>query len=108
MRSTGVRGLRCVADPDDAEANYQSFWIEVGPDYPIDREALLARLAAADVSARRGIMASHRQPAYADRDFGTATLSATEHLTDHTLILPLYHQMTDDEQRRIIDVLRET
>ena len=104
----GVRGLRCVADPDDAEANYQAFWIEVGPDYPVDREALLARLAAADVSARRGIMASHRQPAYADRDFGSATLSATEHLTDRTIILPLYHQMTDAEQRRIIDVLRET
>lgn len=104
----GLRGLRCVADPDDTEANYQSFWIEVEPDYPVDREALLARLAAAGVSSRRGIMASHRQPAYVGRDFGTATLSATEHLTDHTLILPLYHQMTDEEQRRIIDVLRET
>ena len=104
----GVRGLRCVADPDDAEANYQAFWIEVGPDYPVDRDALLARLAAADVSARRGIMASHRQPAYADRDFGSATLSTTERLTDRTIILPLYHQMTDAEQRRIIDVLRET
>ena len=103
----GMRGLRCVADPEDAAANYQSFWIEVGSEYPHDRETLLARLAAADISARRGIMAAHRQPAYADRDFGDATLWVTEHLTDRTLILPLYHQMTDAEQRRIIDVLRE-
>jgi len=27
----GVPGLRCVADPEDAAANYQSFWIEIGP-----------------------------------------------------------------------------
>ena len=101
-----VPGLRCVADPEDAAANYQSFWIEIGPDYPHDREQVLARLAAADISARRGIMASHRQPAYRGRDIGAAELWATEHLTDHTLILPLYHQMTDDEQRRVVDVLR--
>ena len=31
----------------------------------MDRDELLARLADAGISARRGIMASHRQPAYA-------------------------------------------
>ena len=34
--------------------------------YPLDRDELLAHLAAQDISARRGIMAAHRQPAYAD------------------------------------------
>ncbi|MBD0321826.1 MAG: DegT/DnrJ/EryC1/StrS family aminotransferase, partial [Aldersonia sp.] len=102
----GVRGLRCVADPEHGEGNYQSFWVEVGPEYRLDREAVLERLAAADISARRGIMASHRQPAYVERDFGAVSLAATERLTDNTVILPLYHQMTEDEQRRVIDVLR--
>ena len=32
---------------------------------------LLDRLADADISARRGIMAAHRQPAYDGRDTGT-------------------------------------
>jgi dTDP-4-amino-4,6-dideoxygalactose transaminase len=100
-----VAGLRCVCDPDHGEGNYQSFWIEVGPDYPLEREQLLEKLAASNISARRGIMAAHRHPAYAQRDCGNATLPVTEHLTDSTLILPLYHQMTAAEQQRVIDVL---
>jgi dTDP-4-amino-4,6-dideoxygalactose transaminase len=51
-------------------------------------------------------MATHRQPAYSDRDTGSVALPATEHLTDNTLILPLFHQMSESEQARVIDVLR--
>lgn len=65
----------------------------------------MARLAAADISARRGIMAAHRQPAYRGRDVGKATLPVTERLTDNTLILPLFHQMSESEQARVVDVL---
>jgi dTDP-4-amino-4,6-dideoxygalactose transaminase len=101
----GVPGLRCIGDPDCGEGNYQSFWAEVGPEYPLEREQLLEKLAASEISARRGIMAAHRHPAYADRDYGNASLSVTEYLSDHTLILPLYHQMTAAEQQRVIDVL---
>jgi len=99
-----IDGLRAVADPDWGTCNFQSFWIEVGRDYPVDRDGLLAALAVADVSARRGIMASHRQPAYAGHEH--APLPVTEHLTDSTLILPVFHQLTDDEQARVVDVLR--
>lgn len=63
----------------------------------------MARLAGDGISARRGIMAAHRQPAYSARDTGSATLEATEWLTDHTLILPLYHQLTLGDQLRVID-----
>ncbi len=55
------------------------------------------RLALADISARRGIMAAHRQPAYAGVDHGP--LPVTERLNDDTLILPLFHQMTDEPTR---------
>ena len=101
----GVRGLRTVADPPGAEANFQSFWVEVTPDFTMDRESLLAHLAARDISARRGIMAAHRQPAYKGHTSGP--LPVTERLTDNTLILPIYHQMIDDEQQRVIDVVLE-
>ncbi|MFB8146058.1 DegT/DnrJ/EryC1/StrS family aminotransferase [Microbacterium sp. NPDC056003] len=99
-----IDGLRAVADPAYGTANFQSFWVEVEPSYPLEREQLLAALGAADISARRGIMAAHREPAYAHTE---AALPATERLTDNTLILPVFHQMTEDEQTRVIDVLRE-
>ena len=101
-----IDGLRAVADPPWGTGNFQSFWVEVLPGFPLDRDGLLGALAAADISGRRGIMAAHRQPAYADRDTGTADLAVTERLTDRTLILPLFHQLSESEQARVVDVLR--
>lgn len=100
-----VAGLRCVADPAYGTSNFQSFWVEVGPEYPLDREGLMAHLATRDISARRGIMAAHRQPAYAAQPHGP--LPVTERLTDNTVILPLFHQMTEAEQARVVDALRD-
>ena len=101
----GIEGLRAVADPPSGTGNYQSFWVEVSPAYPCDREQLLAALARADISARRGIMAAHRQPPYADLA-RPGELPVTEWLTDHTVILPLFHQLTEADQDRVIAVLR--
>jgi len=104
---TGVEGLRLVGDPSYGITNFQSCWLEVGPAFPVGREDLLARLASDGISARRGIMAAHRQPAYAGADTGTAELGVTEWLSDHTLILPLYHELALHDQVRVIDsVLR--
>ena len=101
-----IDGLRIVTDPEYGTTNYQSCWLEVQPEYALDREDLMLALAQADISARRGIMSTHRQPAYIGGDHGGADLSITEHLTDHTLILPLFHQMSESEQARVVDVLR--
>ncbi len=98
----GIHGLRAVTDPEYGTGNYQSFWVEVCADYPLDREGLLAALADAGVSARRGIMAAHRQAPYRGL---TADLPVTERLTDGTLILPLFHQLVEADQDRVIDVL---
>ena len=49
-------------------------------------------------------MSTHRQPPYV----GVAapgSLPVTEHLTDSTLILPLFHQMDETQQGRVVDVL---
>jgi dTDP-4-amino-4,6-dideoxygalactose transaminase len=100
-----VEGLRAVADPAWGTCNFQSFWIEVGPEYPLTRDALLEKLATNGISARRGIMAAHRQPAYIGRDTGQASLVVTEQLTDSTLILPVFHQLTAGEQSHIIETL---
>ncbi len=99
-----IPGLRAVADPPHGTCNFQSFWIEVSDDYPLDREGLLEHLAHADISARRGIMAAHRQPAYADRP--AVDLPVTDHLTDSTLILPVFHELSQSEQSRVVDALR--
>jgi dTDP-4-amino-4,6-dideoxygalactose transaminase len=103
----GVEGLRLVSDPEYGMSNFQSCWLEVGPAFPVGREVLMAHLASDGISARRGIMAAHRQPAYAGADTGAAELGVTEWLSDHTQILPLYHELALHDQVRVIDsVLR--
>ncbi|WP_235008244.1 DegT/DnrJ/EryC1/StrS family aminotransferase [Microbacterium timonense] len=100
-----IEGLRAVVDPEYGTGNFQSFWVEVGEEYPTDRDGLLEALARADISARRGIMASHRQPPYRDL-VPEGGLPVTEQLNDNTLILPVFHQLTAADQDRVITVLR--
>lgn len=97
-----LEGLRTVRDPEWGLGNYQSFWVELLPGFPLNRDELLERLARAGISARRGIMAAHRQPAFRD---SKASLPVTDRLTDNTLILPLFHMMTESEQARVIDCI---
>ena len=101
-----ISELRPVADPEWGTSNFQSYWVEVLPGACLDRDGVLQALADAGISARRGIMAANRQPAYRGRNTGIVPLPATERLTDHTLILPLFHQMTDAERRRVLTALR--
>ncbi|NYE35533.1 dTDP-4-amino-4,6-dideoxygalactose transaminase [Nocardioides cavernae] len=98
-----LSGLRMVADPAWGTTNFQSCWVEVLPEHPLDREEMMMHLAGAGISARRGIMASHRQPAHSHRDH--VALPVTERLNDQTLILPLFHQMTGAEHERVVDAL---
>jgi perosamine synthetase len=93
-----------VQDPPYGRANFQSFWVlldSAGPSGRRDRA--LADLAAAGVSARRGIMAAHLEPAYAGHP--SAPLPATERLTRDSLILPLHHLLTEADQDRVVEAL---
>ncbi|HEX5727979.1 DegT/DnrJ/EryC1/StrS family aminotransferase, partial [Microbacterium sp.] len=100
-----IPGLRAVTDPAYGTGNYQSFWIEVQDTYPTDRDGLLEALARADISARRGIMASHRHAPYRDLT-PERGLPITERLNDDTIILPVFHTLSDADQERVIAVLR--
>jgi dTDP-4-amino-4,6-dideoxygalactose transaminase len=101
---TDVPGLRTVRDPVWGESNYQSFWVELDHRFPVSRNELLAILAAEGVSARAGIMAAHRQPAYAGHPH--RDLPVTERLTDNTLILPLFHAMGEEDQTAVVTAIR--
>jgi perosamine synthetase len=99
----GIPGLVTVRDPEHGQGNYQSFWIALPAGFPMSRGDLLRYLARHEVSARRGIMAAHLEPAYASA--GPFDLPATEWLTANSLILPLFHAMTEAEQDQVVAAL---
>jgi dTDP-4-amino-4,6-dideoxygalactose transaminase len=99
---TGIPGLLTADDPPYGETNYQSFWVLLPEEAAVGRDDLLRLLADAGVSARRGIMAAHLEPAYAD---AKPFLPVTERLTARSLILPLFHQMTQSQQEHVVSVV---
>jgi dTDP-4-amino-4,6-dideoxygalactose transaminase len=57
------------------------------------------------ISTRRGIMAIHREAPYrGDRD---KLLLVTNILTDSTIILPLFHEMTKGEQEYVLERIEQ-
>ena len=95
-----IPGLRTIDDPPYGTTNYQSFWVMLPDDFPVSRDGLLRLLAEAGVSARRGIMAAHLEPTYTACPH--PPLPETERLAAHSLILPLFHQMTEAQQDLVV------
>ena len=93
-----------VRDPVHGRTNFQTFWVLLTDEFGVGRDETLAALAAAGVSARRGIMAAHLEPAYAD--VSPAPLPVTERITRDSLILPLHHALTDDDLDQIVETFR--
>ena len=58
------------------------------------------------VSTRRGIMATHRELPYRDAKWDKL-LPQTNAATDESIILPLFHQMTEEQQTYVIECIRE-
>jgi perosamine synthetase len=99
---SGIPGLLTVGDPPYGETNYQSFWLLLPEESAVGRDELMRLLADAGISARRGIMAAHLEPAYAD---AKPSLPVTERLTARSLILPLFHEMTQEQQEHVVSVV---
>ena len=99
---SGIPGLVTADDPPYGETNYQSFWVLLPEESAVSRDELMRLLAESGVSARRGIMAAHLEPAYADT---RPSLPVTERLTRHSLILPLFHEMTEAQQDHVVSVM---
>jgi dTDP-4-amino-4,6-dideoxygalactose transaminase len=100
-----IPGVRMIADPEYGQTNFQSFWMLLPEDAPVGRDELLRLLAAEGISARRGIMAAHSEPAYADE--GPWALPVTARITAESLILPLFHGLSLAEQDMIVDVVTD-
>ncbi|HZQ57276.1 MAG TPA: DegT/DnrJ/EryC1/StrS family aminotransferase [Acidimicrobiales bacterium] len=98
-------GVRVPVEPLGVRTNYQSFWVELAVGGAAERNAVLAAMQERGISCRRGIMAAHREPAY-HGELAPA-LPVTDRLTERTVILPLYHEMSAAEQERVVDALRE-
>jgi dTDP-4-amino-4,6-dideoxygalactose transaminase len=101
----GIRGVIPASEPAWARTNWQSYTVRLEP--PLDQRQVMQRMLDEGVSTRRGVMNAHREPAYPAGSWrGAGPLTRGEQAQDTVIVLPLYHQMTDEEQQRVVASLR--
>jgi perosamine synthetase len=98
-----VPGLGLPKEPDWARSNWQSFCVRLPED--CDQTRVMQRMLDEGISTRRGIMCSHREPAYAEFP-QCHPLRHSEHAQDHCVVLPLYPHMTQIDQERVASALK--
>ena len=115
-----IPGVTTPSEPSWARSNWQSYCVRLPEG--CDQVKAMQQMLEAGVSTRRGIMCSHREPAYANEQPWSCgngpgncicqpgkckNLPESETAQDHSILLPLYHQMTEEEQDRVVEALRQ-
>jgi perosamine synthetase len=98
----GAVGLRAPVEPEWARSNWQSYCVRL-PD-GANQRVVMQRMLDQGVSTRRGIMCSHREAAYRDEP-PIHPLSNSEAAQDRCIIIPLYPQMTEADQAKVVETL---
>jgi perosamine synthetase len=89
-------------EPDYAERTWQSYAVHLSPDAPMGRTELMRMLFRDGIATRRGVMAIHEEQAYAGSG---AQLPNTEAAARDSLMLPLFPDMSDEQQDYVIERL---
>jgi dTDP-4-amino-4,6-dideoxygalactose transaminase len=97
-----IPGLGLPREPSWARSNWQSYCVRL-PE-ACNQQHVMQAMLDAGIATRRGIMCTHREPAYVDARAG-GSLTESEAAQDHGLILPLFPQMALSDQHRVASEL---
>ena len=100
-----IPNLRIPVEARWARSNWQSFCVRL-PE-AIDQRQVMQSLLNDGIATRRGIMCSHRELAYPKEAWkSSGPLTESERAQDQCILLPLFHQLTFEEQEFIASRLR--
>ena len=95
-----VPGVHPPREPEWARTNWQSYAVRLEK---ADLRAVMQRLLHDGIASRRGVMNAHTEAAYPAGAWRTpGSLAESERAQRETLVLPLFHYMTFDEQDRVV------
>jgi dTDP-4-amino-4,6-dideoxygalactose transaminase len=99
-----VDAIFAPEEPDWARTNWQSYCVRLASH--VDQRAVMQHMLDNGVATRRGIMCIHLEPAYADLP-QRHVLARSELARDHSLILPMFAQMSFEMQMRVVSLLAD-
>jgi perosamine synthetase len=91
--------LETPYEPEYAQRTWQSYCVRVLPGAPVERTELMQLLLDEGIPTRRGVMAIHHERSY---PAVTAQLPHTDAAAAEVLMLPLFADLTDEQQDRVI------
>lgn len=114
-----VSGLQLPEEPEWARSNWQSFCVRL-PDHH-DQRSVMQHLLDNGIASRRGVMCSHREPAYAKQPWSCGSgpgrcscpesrcerLRESERATDQCILLPLFPDLSEEDQDLVAHTLQE-
>jgi len=102
-RLANVAGVTIPTEPEWARTNWQSYAVRVDAGH---RRQIMQRMLDAGISTRRGAMNAHREAAYPAGTWRAASsLRESEAAQDAAVVLPLFHQLTEADQDRVVEEL---
>jgi dTDP-4-amino-4,6-dideoxygalactose transaminase len=95
-----VPGVVPPREPEWARTNWQSYAVRLRD---VDQRTVMQRMLDDGVATRRGVMNAHLEAAYPPGTWRAAgPLTRSEAAQATAIVLPLFHQMTDGEQERVV------
>jgi perosamine synthetase len=98
-----IEGLSLPAEPEWARSNWQSYCVRL-PNR-VDQKEVMQKLLDQGIATRRGIMCSHREAPYLNGK-QRHDLRQSELAQDHSILLPIYAQMSEDDLVCVADTLK--
>jgi dTDP-4-amino-4,6-dideoxygalactose transaminase len=102
-----IPGLRCIDEQPGLYRNYAYFPILVGPEYPISRDDLYARMKENNINPRR-----YFYPLISDFSMYSGlpcsrveNLPVAHAIANSVLCLPMFSELSQSDQDRVIDIL---
>jgi perosamine synthetase len=97
-----IPSLEAPFEPDYAVRTWQSYCVRINARSPIGRTELMRRLLRDGIPTRRGVMTIHEEAAYADT---SVSLPHSEAAARDVIILPLFPDMTEEQQDHVLERL---
>lgn len=116
---TEIPDIGLPAEPSFAKSNWQSFCVRLPEG--VNQVKVMQEMLDADIATRRGVMCAHREDSYPEGAWTCGTgpgpckcnpghcqrLAESEKAQDECILLPLYHQMTQEDQSRVVMTLKK-
>ena len=99
--------LRLPLRYNDRKSAWHLYVIELDDEAQCDRATLFAAMREAGIGVNVHYIPIHTQPYYARLGFKRGDFPASEAYYDRAITIPLFPAMTDEEQDRVVQIIRE-